>query len=149
MPRSQNKLETSFRKANRRLTPQRLAIFGYLADCDTHPSARQIYNDVRKTQPSLSLATVYNTLGTLVELGLLTELDFEALDNRYDTRLEPHLNLVCVQCGSIEDRDQRLPVALRRIAAEHGFETTGIRLEYRGFCAACRDKHNNTAGDTP
>ncbi len=146
MPQSQTELEHAFRKANRRITPQRVAIFSYLAHCDTHPSARRIYEDVRKTQPSLSLATVYNTLGTLVELGLIVELDFEAQENRYDTRLAPHLNLVCVRCGTIEDRDQRLPVALNRIESEHGFETTGVRLEYRGICATCRNNLKPTVG---
>lgn len=146
MPQSQTELEDAFRKANRRITPQRVAIFSYLARCDIHPSARKIYDDVRKTQAGLSLATVYNTLGTLVEFGLIVELDFEGQENRYDTRLAPHLNLVCVRCGTIEDRDQRLPVALNRIESEHGFATTGVRIEYRGICAACRNRSTLMAG---
>jgi len=146
---TRNLFAEAFRQAGRRITRQRMLIFAYLEICNTHPSARQIFDDLVRELPTLSLATVYSTLRSLVELDLINELDFEALDNRYDTRVEPHLNLVCTGCGSISDRDQQLPVAPDRILREHGFATTGFRFEYRGLCAACRRGTDNLQGETP
>ncbi len=88
----------------------------------------------------MSLATVYNTLATLVELGLLKELEFEAEDNRYDTNVSPHINLVCTSCGEISDFERRPPVSSDEIRKALGFETTGIRMEYQGICARCRSE---------
>jgi Fur family peroxide stress response transcriptional regulator len=128
----------AFRTAGRRMTPQRRAILSYLAGRTDHPSARKIYRALSRRVPSLSLATVYNTLAALVDLGLVREIDFEATDNRYDTNLAPHLNLVCVRCSSILDFAHELPVPPETIRAVLGFEVHGVRLEYRGLCAACR-----------
>ena len=88
----------------------------------------------------MSLATVYNTLATLVEAGVLAQIDFEATDNRYDTNVAPHLNLVCTACGSIRDVEHELPVDLEEVRREEGFEVSQVRIEYRGLCAACRPR---------
>jgi Fur family peroxide stress response transcriptional regulator len=135
--RSPNQMIEAFRTTGRRMTPQRRAILSYLAGRTDHPSARKIYRTLSPREPSLSLATVYNTLAVLVDLGLVREIEFEAVDNRYDTNLAPHLNLVCVRCGSILDFEHGLPVSPDTIQAELGFEVVDVRLEYRGFCAAC------------
>ena len=85
---------------------------------------------------------VYNTLATLVNLGLIREMEFEATDNRYDTNLAPHMNLVCVLCGTIIDVDQRWPVSADTIRRSHGFEVVDLRVEGRGICAKCRADGN-------
>ena len=127
-----------FEASGRRITPQRRAILGYVAGRSDHPSARQIHRGLSSRLPRPSLATVYNTLTALVELGLVREVDFEATDNRYDTNLEPHINLVCVRCGSICDVDHDLPIPPETIRSELGFEAVDFRIEYRGFCSRCR-----------
>jgi Fur family peroxide stress response transcriptional regulator len=128
----------AFKRSGRRITPQRHAIIDHLVGRTDHPSARQIYAHLSPRLASLSLATVYNTLAALVEQGLIREIDFEAADNRYDTNLAPHLNLVCVRCGTITDVDHELPMPPETIRSDLGFEVVESRLEYRGFCAACR-----------
>lgn len=80
---------------------------------------------------------VYNTLATLVDLELIREIEFEGTDNRYDTNLAPHMNLVCTACGAIIDVDQRLPVSPDMIRRSHGFEVVVLRIECRGICARC------------
>jgi Fe2+ or Zn2+ uptake regulation protein len=126
--------------SGRRLTRQRQTIIEYLAGRDDHPSARQIFKAMRTGEMPMSLATVYNTLSTLVELGFIKEMEFEAENNRYDTNVSPHINLVCSGCGSIDDLDRRPPVSVAEIRAALGFETTGIRMEYHGICASCRSR---------
>ena len=101
MIHTRDDIVAALRAAGRRITPQRMAIVEYLAGRSDHPSARQIHHDLEDRMPSVSVATVYNTLASLVELGLLREVEFESADNRYDTNLAPHINLVCTACGAI------------------------------------------------
>jgi len=62
----------AFCKAGYRLTSRREAIFDYLAGLEgTHPSARQVHEELKRSDASISLATVYNTMGALVRLGLV------------------------------------------------------------------------------
>jgi len=126
-----------------------MAIIDYLEARDDHPSARQIFAEVKAGEAQISLATVYNTVATLVELGFLEELEFEAEDNRYDTNVSPHINLVCTACGVISDFDRKPPVSTDEIRRSCGFETTGIRMEYQGVCASCRSKDQDPEAEEP
>jgi Fe2+ or Zn2+ uptake regulation protein len=125
------------------MTRQRRAIVEYLVAHDDHPSARQVFGAVQSGEKQISLATVYNTLATLVELGFVKEMEFEAGDNRYDTRPSPHINLVCTVCGMITDFDGQPPVSIEEIRKALGFRTTAVRMEYHGVCASCRSKAND------
>lgn len=131
------------------MTRQRLAIIQYLAGRDDHPSVRQIFEALKNGESRMSLATVYNTLATLVDLDLLEEMEFEAADNRYDTNLSPHINLVCTVCGSITDLNRKPPASADEIRKTLGFETTGIRIEYQGICAACRSRDGDPESREP
>jgi len=135
--------------SGRRITRQRQAVIEYLAGRVDHPSARQTFSAVNAGESRISLATVYNTLATLVELGFLKEMEFEAEDNRYDTNLSPHINLVCTVCGAITDFNRRPPVSVDEIRKSLGFETTGIRIEYQGVCASCRSKDRDPESEEP
>ena len=130
---------SALKKAGFRLTRQRRAIIEFIAGREDHPSARQIF-EVLQTMTSISFATIYNTLETLVEIDLIKEIDFEHDENRYDTNLTPHLNLVCIKCGSIQDVKFKLPVTPEQIKADTKFTTTNYRLEYMGICAHCENK---------
>src|SRR5438552_6188610 len=89
------------RRAGLRLTPQRVAIVRALLG-ESHPTAAEVYEAVRRRFPALGLATVYATLNTLVALGQIHELPF-ADAARYDANTAPHVNLVCTRCGQITD----------------------------------------------
>ena len=128
------------RNAGFRITRQRLAIVAKMAGRLDHPSVKQIFNELNASQPEISLATVYNTLNALVDLRLLKEIEFEESDNRFDTNLTPHINLICTVCGDIDDYMVKLPVRSSKLARERGFETSDYYLEYRGICNSCRTK---------
>ena len=121
-----------------RITRQRKAILKYLASTDSHPSARQVFQEARKDYPGLSLATVYNTLETLVRVGLIKVMDFQTADNRLETNLLPHINLICTMCGKIQDFEEGLPVHLDKVKERLGFEVQDFRMEYYGVCAKCK-----------
>jgi len=139
MRKTKNQMLNALKQSGFRLTQQRMAIIDYIAGREDHPSARQIYDEIR-TETGISFATIYNTLETLVDMDLIKEIDFEHDENRYDTNLTPHLNLVCIRCGIIQDIDFKLPVSVQKVKEKTKFTTTNFRLEYMGICAQCDHK---------
>jgi len=130
----------ALRAAGCRITRQRRAILEYLAHTDAHPSANQVYEEAKKHCPGLSLATVYNTLETLVKMGLIKVMEFQAVNNRHETNITPHINLICAACGKIQDLQDETTIHLKKARERAGFEVHDCRLEYYGLCADCRSK---------
>lgn len=85
-------------------TPQRVVITEFIINTDCHPTAEQILEAVADKLPvSLSRATVYNTLKTLVEAGVIREVFTEPGRARYDANCEEHHHFVDVKTGRIMD----------------------------------------------
>jgi Fur family peroxide stress response transcriptional regulator len=98
----------------------------------------EIYRQVRKDFPTTSLATVYNTLERLKEMGEVLELPFSG-GSRYDgLNPHPHSHLRCTVCGAIEDLDIDLGLAAEEVAARKGYADVHHRLEFYGVCPRCR-----------
>ena len=134
----------SLRKKGYRATPQRIAVCRYALQSRDHPSAQKIYDEVRKVHPTVSLATVYKTLRILTEHGLVQELDFPGSQARFDSCMEPHINLVCLRCGSIEDmEDPAAREMVAKFAAKKEFTRTGQRLDIYGICKKCSRRGSN------
>lgn len=141
-------MEQALRAAGCRITRQRSAILEYLASTDSHPSARQVYRDVKRVVPDVSLATVYNTLGTLVRVNLLKLIDFESMDNRYDRDPGPHINLICTVCGGIQDFGWGFPIPPEEVREKAGFDVRDVRMEYYGECDGCRTRAGHVTDDS-
>ena len=82
-------------EANMRLTPQRIEVLKMIASVTSHPNAEMVYDEVRKVMPTISLDTVYRTLASLEELGLIFKVDNELPKTRYDADLSPHCHFIC------------------------------------------------------
>jgi Fur family peroxide stress response transcriptional regulator len=124
-------------------TPQRIAICRYALNSREHPSVQKIYREVKKTYPTVSLATVYKTLEVLKEIGLVQELTFAQDQTRFDPYLEPHINLVCTRCGTIQDiEDTAVHELIKRVAAAARFTPSSQRLDVYGICEKCSSKTN-------
>jgi len=139
--KSDAELIEALRKKGYKATPQRIAICRFVLNSRDHPSAQRIYEEVRKIHPTVSLATVYKTLQILTEHRLIQELDFPKGQARFDSYVEPHVNLVCLRCGKIQDLDD--PIAremVARITAKAEFTRTGQRLDIYGICKRCYAK---------
>jgi Fur family transcriptional regulator, peroxide stress response regulator len=123
-----------------RMTPQRVALLHLIASSEAHPSASQLYEQIKAQFPTTSLATVYKTLNLLKELGEVLELGFGDDDNRYDGRLpSPHPHLICVRCRKVTDPQVSLADDLTQAVAEiSGFEVISHRLDFYGVCPDCR-----------
>ena len=131
----------TLRRRGYKVTPQRIAICRFALQSRDHPSAKRIYDEVRKVHPTVSLATVYKTLQILTEHGLVQELDLPGSQARFDSYVEPHINLVCMRCGKIQDfKDNAAREMVDRAAAKAEFTRTGQRLDMYGMCKTCRGK---------
>lgn len=121
-----------------KITPQRLAILDSLLEkCREHPGATMIFNEARKKAKRVSLSTVYATLKEFSENGLIRQLEFDRMENRYDVDLSDHVNLICNRCGKIVDYAVPESLAPRDIARKSGFIVTDTRLEFHGYCRDC------------
>jgi Fur family transcriptional regulator, peroxide stress response regulator len=126
--------------AGLRLTPQRIAICNLLAGSQEHPTAQMIYDALHPNFPSLSLSTVYNTLDTLVRLGVVNVLG-TAGDGveHYDPDIQPHVNLACLLCHRVIDLHSQFVDALEQeVVAASGYKIKGARVMYYGYCPKCQ-----------
>ena len=137
----QRQLIERFRTEGRRLTPQRLAVFQVLASSADHPSVEQIHHRVKVQLPTTSLATVYDIVQLLEEMGEVLPLSFVDGANHYDGRRPyPHPHLVCLDCGAISDLEvpaiDHLP---QDIEAQTGYRIIRHRVDFFGTCPRCQD----------
>lgn len=125
-----------------RLTPQRLALLKIIARGEGHPSADQIYELVKTDFPTTSLATIYNTLNLLKEMGEVLELNFDNLGSRYDGKKPyPHPHVICVECGQILDSEFMAMAGVSlEIAQKTGYQITHYHLNFFGRCPKCLQK---------
>lgn len=126
------------RKDGYRITPQRVAILDYILSSESHPSAEELHEFIKKKHPMVSLATVYKTLELLKEKNLVRELKF-AGGARYDANVARHVNLVCVSCGRIEDMEHGLLDQLESdVARKSKYSVLGSKFELYGYCSQCQ-----------
>ena len=130
-----------------KVTPQRLAIIEVLLEKrDLHPGARLVYREARKKKKSLSLSTTYATLDELSRHGIIKTLQFDKMENRCETNLQEHINLICERCKKIIDYKVSIGVDRRDVAKKTGFSITDTRLEYYGLCRECREEEGSRKG---
>jgi Fur family peroxide stress response transcriptional regulator len=124
-----------------KLTPQRLAIIDFLEGNLSHPSASDVFRSISTNFPTMSLATVYNTLETLKEKGLIKELGIDTEKKRFDPNLEPHHHLICVHCREIIDVFSNFSLDLKE-NEKFGYEITGNHVDFYGICPKCKEKQS-------
>jgi Fe2+ or Zn2+ uptake regulation protein len=123
-----------------RLTPQRCEVIRILCRDKGHPGVREILAGARRKVPAMSASTVYYTLALLKKEGLVKELEFYDMENRYESDMSDHIDLICRTCGGITNLKSAMPVTRSAIRALTGFEADGMRFEYYGVCEKCRGK---------
>lgn len=129
------------RASGLKLTPQRMAIVRELAADPTHPTAQELFERLRPALPTMSFATVYNTLDALASAGLCAALSLAPGPSRFDPNMKPHHHAVCDRCGEVRDipSDGARAPAARALPAAPGFEVRSVEQIYRGVCAPCAE----------
>jgi Fur family peroxide stress response transcriptional regulator len=137
-----DKLIQALRTSGMRITPQRVAICESLAASTEHPTAQMIYSGLQGRFPTMSLATIYNTLETLSNLGVINVLG-GAGDNtvHYDADVEPHINLACLACHRVIDLpSEYIRHVEKEVETSSGYRVLGARVLYYGLCPDCQAK---------
>jgi len=134
-------LITVLKEKGFRMTPQRLELIRIIAASDGHPNALQIYNSIKKQFPTMSQATVYNTLSLLKEMNQVLEIDLHG-DSHYDgNRPEEHSHVVCLKCDKIVDGDYFVDDdAIPNLEKSTGFEIVRSQIAFYGLCPDCKSK---------
>lgn len=124
-----------------RFTPQRQAILEFLLATDTHPTAEEIYKQVKLKFPGVSLGTIYNTLNMLKEYGYILELPCGDMSSRFDGRAANHYHAMCNSCGKVVDFDSTLIEMDEQVAAFTGYQVSTHNLVFYGICPDCQKSH--------
>ncbi len=125
--------------ATRRHSRQRAVLLEELRADRSHPTARQLYDRVRRRLPQVSLGTIYRNLDLLCRCGKAQRLT-GAGEARFDADTSLHSHVRCVRCGRVAD----LPgtpteLSVGELDETAGYEIIGYRLDYLGVCPACRN----------
>ena len=112
-------------------TAQRLAVARFVLDADSHPTADEIWEKVRQRSPTLSRATVYNTLNLFVEKGLLRTQAVREGALVFDPRIARHHHFIDEETGAIHD----VPWDAVKVTGEkalQGYEVKDYQVVMRG-----------------
>ena len=116
-----------------RSTPQREVVYSVLLTKRDHPTADEVFVRVKSELPTISLATVYNCLETLVQCDLVRAVNFERGPTRYCPNLRPHAHFHDEQTGRTHDID--LPPAVLENLNDllpQGFDAKSVEITFRG-----------------
>ncbi|MBX3186896.1 MAG: transcriptional repressor [Labilithrix sp.] len=122
------------KRAGLKLTPQRIALVREIADDASHPTAQGLYERLQPQFPTMSFATVYNTLDALARCGLTGALHLGGAV-RFDPNTEPHHHAICDACGTVVD----IPAPPAAIPVVEGFVVRAEERTYRGLCGRCTE----------
>lgn len=123
-----------------KVTPQRLSIFKMLRNTCIHPSAETIYKALQEEHPTMSLATVYKTVDTFVQHGLIQQLNVGEDSYRYDADTSAHSHIQCTKCKQVLDLPKLAQVdSLREeVQGTTGYALSHEQLYFYGQCPACQ-----------
>ena len=122
---------------------QRESIKNYLMATKEHPTADEVYMNVKQEFPNISLGTVYRNLNLLTDIGEAIKISTPNGGDRFDGKLKPHNHFLCTKCGRLLDLelDMQSIDEVNRLAAENfdGVITSSSTLFY-GECSDCIKK---------
>jgi Fur family ferric uptake transcriptional regulator len=121
-----------------RNTRQRQMVAATVRTRRDHPSAEQVYQDVRGQDPKISLGTVYRNLNLLVDNNEVRHVKMLGVD-RFDWRVEPHYHIVCRGCGDVSDAPIEYHSHIdRQLAEQTGYEISQHSVVFEGLCPDCQ-----------
>ena len=122
-----------------RNTIQRETILRILRNTRSHPTADDIYHQVRKEIANISKGTVYRNLQVLQALGQVKELNLNGTISRFEIAQPNHYHFRCEHCGGVIDIDEPVDTEIDcRVAERTGSLVTHHQTEFRGLCRQCR-----------
>lgn len=137
------------------LTPQRQAVLEALAGMSDHPSADELFDEVKKLRKGISRTTVYRVLDTLVQIGVVQKIGTEEPRSRFDADTRRHHHILCMGCGKLSDL---VGVTIEELMPDRpdvdGFRLFNYAVQFTGLCNEClsateHSNHPSRAVTTP
>lgn len=123
------------------VTPQRLEILKIIMARYDHPSADTIYQEVRRSLPMISFNTVYKTLETFCQLGLIIKINPLHEVARYDGNVSPHMHMICSRCHKVEDHSWEWPAEVPLPSPNPSdFKVDSVAVHLFGLCKHCQSE---------
>ena len=126
------------KRSGLKATFQRMTILSVI-DNFGHISIDEIYEEVKKTHPTLSLATVYKNILNMVSHNVLTEVPIAGKKSKYEIKKGDHIHLICTNCNAVIDLKSDLPVqsTCEDLASREGFTVATTQINIYGICSNC------------
>ncbi|MCI5124600.1 MAG: transcriptional repressor [Candidatus Electrothrix sp. AR5] len=122
-----------------RLTTQRQILLEELSKVNSHPTACELYEMVRKRLPRIGLGTVYRNLELMADSGMILKLELGGAQKRFDASTDPHYHIRCSVCGKLEDITVDVQKKIMEDAAEKtSYTILGHNVEFTGECPFCQ-----------
>ena len=121
-------------------TFQRINILDAI-DKHGHMSVEDIYEEIIKVHPSISLATIYKNIVLMVEKAVLTEVPIAGKKAKYELAKMDHIHLVCTVCGEVNDKPciEKTDKVFHALTDSEGFMLKKRQINLYGVCASCRE----------
>jgi Fur family ferric uptake transcriptional regulator/Fur family peroxide stress response transcriptional regulator len=105
-----------------------------------HTDVDEIYEQVIKAHPTLSLATVYKNIITMVEKDVLVEVPIRGRKSKFEISKDEHIHLICTQCGKVMDKELTggIDADAKKIAGTNGFVLENSQINLYGVCSSCQ-----------
>ena len=124
-----------------RLTTQRQILLEELTKVNTHPTACELYDMVRKRLPRIGLGTVYRNLELMADNGMILKLEVGGSQKRFDAVTEPHYHIRCCKCSKVENIEVEVIKDLVDAAAKKTtYNILGHHVEFCGECPECQKR---------
>lgn len=117
---------------------QRELILNEVIDSKGHPTADEVYDDLKKTNPNLSLGTVYRNLTQLDKNGMLKKVNIPGDPVRFEANLTDHNHFICENCKKIIDIDKDAVKFSEKLLAGQGFKVKSSHVILTGICKECQ-----------
>ena len=122
------------------LTKQREVVLQVIREDEKHLTANEVFDRAKQLLPSISFATVYNSLRFLKDAGHIAEIQFGNGASRFDAMTSRHDHAICTKCGKLVDMEIELPEEIVKLAAKFSkFKPESIELTLRGLCPECSE----------
>ena len=120
------------------LTRQRTVVLSVIRDAHEHLTANEVFGKAKELLPSISFATVYNSLRYLKDTGRIAEIQFGNGASRYDRMTHRHDHAICTSCGKLVDIEMEPPAdIIKKAAKQSKFKPESIEFTLRGLCPDC------------
>ncbi|MEZ0385441.1 MAG: Fur family transcriptional regulator [Verrucomicrobium sp.] len=125
-----------------RMTPQRTVVHDVVKMSHDHPTATEVFMRAKERVPAISLATVYNCLDTLVEHGLVKQVNLDRASSRFCANMNEHVHFHCDQCSAVADAHPIENLEISNLwKLPEGSRVTRLDIAIRGICPACAMKN--------